>query len=85
MCARTRKWRRGAEIEEERESQADSILSAEPHEGLDATTMRSWPEPKPRVRYNQLSHPGTLVRFFLKHIQIPDFKENEKDLITNKT
>ena len=33
-----------------RESQAGSTLSEEPDTDLDPTTMRSWPEPKPRVR-----------------------------------
>ena len=35
----------------ERESQADSPLSAEFSVGLDLTTLRSWPEPKSRVRH----------------------------------
>lgn len=35
-----------AEGEEERESQADSMLSTEPDLGLDLTTLRSRPEPK---------------------------------------
>ena len=34
-----------------RESQADSALSLESDAGLDTTTLRSWPEPKPRVRH----------------------------------
>jgi len=36
----------GADEERERESQADAI---QPNAGLDPTTMRSRPEPKPRV------------------------------------
>ena len=43
--------RGGAEGEEERDSEADSVLSVEPNEGLDPTTMRSCPEPKSRVRH----------------------------------
>ena len=44
-----RTWgRRGAEVM--REGQADSTLSAEPHMGLNPGTLRSWPEPKSRVR-----------------------------------
>ena len=35
----------------ERESQAGSTPSTEPDVGLDLTTMRSWPEPKSRVRH----------------------------------
>ena len=38
-----------AEGEGGRESQADSILSGEPDEGLDLMTLRSWPEPKSRA------------------------------------
>ena len=34
----------------ERESQDNSVLSVEPNEGLDLTTLRSQPEPKPRVQ-----------------------------------
>jgi len=33
----------------ERESEADSALSAEPHAGLDPTIVRSQPELKPRA------------------------------------
>ena len=40
----------GAEREKERESQAGYTLSTEPNTGLDFTTLRSWPEPKSRVR-----------------------------------
>jgi len=42
---------RGGVVEGEREgeSQADSTLNAEPAGGLDLKTLRSWPEPKPRV------------------------------------
>ena len=40
---------RGGKVQRERESQADSILSAEPDAGLNLMTLRSWPEPKPRV------------------------------------
>ena len=49
-------WARGAEGE--RDSQADSTPSAEPDRGLDPTTLRSWPEPKPRVRCSTDCHPG---------------------------
>jgi len=34
----------------ERESEADSMLSAEPNAGLDPTTPRPQPDPKPSVR-----------------------------------
>ena len=37
--------------EEERESQADSVLSMGHNMGLDLTTPKSGPEPKPTVRY----------------------------------
>ena len=37
--------------EEERQPQADPALSVEPHMGLGPTTLRSRPEPKPRVRF----------------------------------
>jgi len=39
-----------AEEEGERESHADSLLSAEPHTTIDLRTLRSWPELKSRVR-----------------------------------
>jgi len=42
------KWGEG-QRERERESQADSALSTEPDAGLDPTTLRSFPERKPRV------------------------------------
>ena len=50
-----RGWKK-AEREEERESQAGSVLSAE---GSNPRTVRSWPwaETKSQTR-NQLSHPG---------------------------
>ena len=48
--------------EEERKSQADSLLSAEPKVGLDLRTPRSWPESKSRAGPNRLSHPGTSLR-----------------------
>lgn len=31
------------------EGQTDFLLSEKPNAGLDPTTLRSWPEPKPRV------------------------------------
>ena len=40
----------GAERERERESQTDCVLSTEPNAGLNARTLRSWPEPKSRVK-----------------------------------
>ena len=54
---------RGGEEREERESQADSLLNAEPDAGLELTTLRSRPELKPRVghlmdRATQLSQQG---------------------------
>ena len=39
----------GTEGERERASQAGSMPSTEPDEGLDLTTVRSWPELKSRV------------------------------------
>ena len=50
---RTTCWQqaRGAEREGEKESQASSVFSAEPNTGLSLMTVRSWPEPKSRVRY----------------------------------
>ena len=48
MCSRAGGER--TEGEGERESSASSPLSKEPEEGLDLTTLRSWPEPKSRVR-----------------------------------
>lgn len=41
--------RRRGQRERETKSLADSPLSTEPHTGLDPTTLRSGPEPKPRV------------------------------------
>ena len=41
----------------DRESQAGLMLGVEPHVGLNSTIMRSQPEPKSRVRFNQLRHP----------------------------
>ena len=43
--------RRKKEREGERESQADSPISKEPHVGPDPVTLRSWSEPKTRVRW----------------------------------
>jgi len=40
----------GEQGEGERESSAGSTPRAEPHKGLDLTTLRSLPEPKSRVR-----------------------------------
>ena len=37
--------------ERKRESQADSLMSTEPDTELHITTLRSQPEPKPRVRW----------------------------------
>ena len=48
---------RGKEGEGERESPADSPLSAEPNTGLDPRTRRSWVEIKSWTP-NRLSHPG---------------------------
>lgn len=39
----------GAGGKGEKESQSASTLSAEPDVGLDLTTLRSWPKPKPRI------------------------------------
>lgn len=44
----------GGQRARERESQADSPLSAEPHVGLDAMTPRSPPKPKPRVGHRTI-------------------------------
>ena len=41
-----RKGQSGAGGEGERNSEAGSTLSREPHVGLNFTTARSWPEPK---------------------------------------
>jgi len=40
--------------EREREYQAHSLPSTEPHAGLDLTTLRSQPKPKPRVKCTQV-------------------------------
>ena len=40
-----------AKEEGERESQANSVLSTEPEVGPDLRNLRSWPEPKSRVRH----------------------------------
>lgn len=52
--------------EKERESEADFALSTEPNMGLDPIILRSWVEPKPRVRhladwvgYFYYRHPST--------------------------
>ena len=53
--------------EGERESQADSLLSVEPDSGLDPTTTRSQPEPKPRVRrLTDFTTQAPLHLYFLK-------------------
>ena len=44
--------------ERERESQADSMLGAEPHVGLNLVTLRSRPKLKPRVRCLTDKPPG---------------------------
>lgn len=44
------------EEKEQRESQADSPLSMEPDMGVDLGTLRSQPEPKPKV-----GHPTNLA------------------------
>ena len=50
MHMHTYKGRGEEPRERERESQAnDSLVSSEPDMGLDPTTPRSWPEPKPRA------------------------------------
>jgi len=43
-------FEREREQEGGRETQADSVLSTEPNAGLSFITLRSQPEPKPRVR-----------------------------------
>ena len=47
-------WVRGGQKGRERggESHTDSTLSVEPNVGLSLTTLRSWPEPKPKVRHS---------------------------------
>ena len=42
--------KRRGKREGERESPVDSLLSEEPDVGLDPTILRSWPEPKSRVK-----------------------------------
>ena len=57
--------RGGAERQGDRGSQAGPTLSVQsPMQGSISRTVRSWPEPKPRVRYlNQLSYQGTPIKF----------------------
>lgn len=50
----------GADGEEERTSQGNSLLSTEPDTGFDLITQRSWPEPKLSQILNQLCHLNTL-------------------------
>ena len=59
-CVRGRDLAQG---ERERESQAGSMLSAEPNAGLDLTILGSSPEPKSSRTFNQLSHTG-VTRLF---------------------
>ena len=48
-------WEGGAEGERERE--ADSLLSAEPHIGLNLLTLRSGPDQEPEMPPNQPREP----------------------------
>jgi len=45
-------WREGCAEGEGERIQADSALSTEPHAGLDLMTLRSRPQPKPRVGHS---------------------------------
>ena len=53
-------------------SQADSMLSMEPHVGLYLTTLRTWPKTTKSRMLNQWSHPSTplwiLIFFVYKNI-----------------
>ena len=57
--------RKEGQRERERELEADSGLNAEPDTGLDPRTLRSQPEPKPRVKC--LHHPGPPLFKFSKN------------------
>ena len=59
-------WLEG-QREKKTESQADSMLSVEPHVGLDLITLRSLPEPKPWVRH--LTDCATQVTQHIKNIK----------------
>ena len=56
-------WAVGRGRERGREDLPGSTPSMGLHLELDPTTLTSWPEPKSRVKLNQLSHPGTSVLF----------------------
>lgn len=49
VCTHEWKWG-GAEGDRERDSQAESVLSVEPHVGLHPMTLKPWPEPNSRLR-----------------------------------
>lgn len=49
VLERERKLEQERQREREKDSQADSMLSTELETGLDFMTLRSQPEPKPRV------------------------------------
>ena len=76
--------RRGREREEEREREnpKQAPSPAEPNMALDLTTLRSWPEPKSRVRHNQLSHSGALHFVF---IMIPSIMISQMKCFISKT
>lgn len=53
------------QTERERESQADSFLSAEPNMGLDLMTPKIWTQAKTKSPLlNPLSYPGTPSSIF---------------------
>ena len=53
------------EAEGERESQADSTLSAEPDMRLNPRTLRLWPDPNQEM-HNQLNHSGAHMKLLRK-------------------
>jgi len=59
----------GGKAEEERGSQADSLLSTEPEVGLSLTTLRSWSELKSGIGYltDWATQVPQVFLFYLKH------------------
>ena len=66
----------------ERESQADSMLSAEPKVRLDPRTTRSQPELKPRVRHLIDCTTQAPFEYFLGHVAYSTAFECEPDSVT---
>ena len=89
----TCKNRGGTEGEEKRESPAGSTLNAEPPLGLNPTTLRTWPEPKPRVGHStdwatQAPLPGSLFKpsllfYYCMLLYFLEFYWKHKKLIVN--